>query len=157
MFSICTIQFPSDTKVTPRCIWLSTSSTDSLLNRMFNSGILVLFDSIRALVLLGLKSTSLVFSHWSNISKSLFVSIYIKSKFFPEYDNEVSSANSFAKLPRLSVVMSLIYNKNNKGPSTDAWDTPALTRPESESSIFTNTNCLLSLKSFLNQLGYFLP
>ena len=114
MFSICTIQFPSDAKVTPRCIWLSTSSTDSLLNRMFNSGILVLFDSIRALVLLGLKSTSLVFSHWSNISKSLFISICIKSKLFPEYDNEVSSANSFAKLPRLSVVMSLIIIKTIK-------------------------------------------
>jgi hypothetical protein len=39
--------------------------------------------------------------------------ICIKSKFFPEYDNEVSSANSLAKLPKLSV-MSLIYNKNYK-------------------------------------------
>jgi hypothetical protein len=57
------------------------------------------------------------------------LSTIIKSKFFPEYDNEVSSANSLAKLPKLSV-MSLIYNKNNKGPSTDPWGTPALTRPE---------------------------
>jgi hypothetical protein len=31
--------------------------------------------------------------------------------------------------------MSLIYNKNNKGPSTDPWGTPALTRPESDSSL----------------------
>ena len=69
----------------------------------------------------------------------------IKSKFFPEYDNEVSSASSLAKLPKLSV-MSLIYNENNKGPSTDLWGTPALTRPESDSSLFTNTNCLLPLK-----------
>jgi hypothetical protein len=43
-------------------------------------------------------------------------------------------------------VMSLIYNKNNKGPSTDPWGTPALTRPESDSSLFTNTNCLLPHK-----------
>jgi hypothetical protein len=43
-----------------------------------------------------------------------------------------------AKLPKLSV-MSLIYNKNNKGPSTDPWGTPALTRPESDSSLLTNT------------------
>jgi hypothetical protein len=42
--------------------------------------------------------------------------------------------------------MSLIYNKNNNGPSTDPWGTPALTRPESDSSLFTNTNCHLSLK-----------
>jgi hypothetical protein len=35
------------------------------------------------------------------------------------------------KLHKLSV-MSLIYNKNNKGPSTDPWCTPALTRPESD-------------------------
>ena len=28
MFSICTVQFPSDTNVTPRCMWLSTSSID---------------------------------------------------------------------------------------------------------------------------------
>jgi hypothetical protein len=33
-------------------------------------------------------------------------------------DNEVSSANSLANLPRLSV-MSLIYNTNNNGLSTD--------------------------------------
>jgi hypothetical protein len=39
----------------------STSSTDSSLKRMFNSGILVLFDITRALVFLGLKSTSHVF------------------------------------------------------------------------------------------------
>jgi hypothetical protein len=39
-----------------------------------------------------------------------------------------------------------IYNKNNKGSSTDPWGTPALTRPESDSSLFTNTNCLLPLK-----------
>jgi hypothetical protein len=26
----------------------------------------------------------------------------------------------------------LIYNKNNKGQSTDPWGTPALTRPESD-------------------------
>jgi hypothetical protein len=57
---------------------------------------------------------------------SLFISICIKSKFFPEYDNEVSSANSLAKLPKLSV-MSLIYNKNNKGPSTDPWGTKRIT------------------------------
>jgi hypothetical protein len=38
------------------------------------------------------------------------------------------------------------YNKNNKGPNTDPWGTPALTRPESDSSLFTNTNCLLPLK-----------
>jgi hypothetical protein len=55
------------------------------------------------------------------------------------------SANSLAKLPKLSA-MSLIYNKNNKGPSTDPWGTPALTRPESDSSLLTNTNCLLPLK-----------
>jgi hypothetical protein len=62
----------------------------------------------------------------------------LNSKFFPEYDNEVSSANSLAKLPKLSV-MSLIYNKNNKGPSTDPWGTPALTRPESVSSLLPST------------------
>jgi hypothetical protein len=31
--------------------------------------------------------------------------------------------------------MSLIYNKNNKGPSTDPWGTPALTKPESPYNI----------------------
>jgi hypothetical protein len=41
----------------------NASSTDSSLKRMFNSGILVLFDIIRVLVLLGLKSTSHVFAH----------------------------------------------------------------------------------------------
>ena len=87
MFSICTVQFPSYARVTPRCLWLSTSSTDSSLNRMSNSGMLVLFDIIRALVFLGLKSTTHVFAHWSNISKSLFISIWIKSTFlvFPDY------------------------------------------------------------------------
>jgi hypothetical protein len=34
--------------------------------------------------------------------------------------------------------MPLIYNKNNKGPSTDPWGTPALTRPESDSSFLTH-------------------
>jgi hypothetical protein len=48
--------------------------------------------------------------------------------------------------------MSLIYNKNNNGESTNHWGTPALTRPESESSLFTNTNCLLSHKYFLYQI-----
>jgi hypothetical protein len=71
-----------------------------------------------------------------------FVFVNNEPKFFPEYDNEVSSANSLAKLPKLSV-MSLIYNKNNKRSSTDPCGTPALTRPESDSSLFTNTNCLL--------------
>jgi hypothetical protein len=47
--------------------------------------------------------------------------------------------NSLAKLPKLSV-MSLIYNKNNNGPSTDPWGTPSLTRPEADSSLLTNTN-----------------
>jgi hypothetical protein len=32
------------------------------------------------------------------------------------------------------------------GTLTDPWGTPALTRPESDSSLFTNTNCLLPLK-----------
>jgi hypothetical protein len=50
------------------------------------------------------------------------------------------------KTKALIIVMSLIYNKNNKGPGTDPWGTPALTRPESDSSLFTNTNCLLPLK-----------
>ena len=53
----------------------------------------------------------------------IFVNHYLSQfasnqSFFPEYDNEVSSANSLVKLPKLSV-MSLIYNKNNKGPRTD--------------------------------------
>ena len=63
-----------------------------------------------------------------------YLSQFASNQFFPEYDNEVSSANSLAKLPKL-YVMSLIYNKNNKGPSTDPWGTPALTRPESDSSL----------------------
>jgi hypothetical protein len=57
----------------------------------------------------------------------------------------ISNKSSLAKLPKLSE-MSLIYNKNNKGPSTDRWGTPALKRPESDSSLLTNTNCLLPLK-----------
>ena len=61
MFSICTVQFPSDANITPTCLRLSKSSTDSSLNRMFNSGILVLFYIIRALFFTGLKLTSHVF------------------------------------------------------------------------------------------------
>ena len=54
-----------------------------------------------------------------------------------EYDKEVSSANNLAKLPR-SAVMSLIFNKNKKGPNTDPWGTAALTRPESDNYHLNN-------------------
>jgi hypothetical protein len=55
--------------------------------------------------------------------------------------------------------MSIIYNKNNKGPSTDPWGTPALTRPESDSSLLTNiarsalkqVNVLRKLKFILSK------
>ena len=54
-----------------------------------------------------------------------------------DYDKEVSSANNLAKLPR-SAVMSLIFNKNKKGPTTDPWGTAALTRPESDNYHLNN-------------------
>ena len=66
------------------------------------------------------------------------------------YGNEEYSEDHLAKLFRLSV-KSLIYNKINKGPSADNWDTPALTRPESDYALFTNTNRLLSLNTQLGE------
>jgi hypothetical protein len=50
------------------------------------------------------------------------------------------------KMCQLSIIKAI------KDPSTDHWGTPALTRPESDSSLFTSKNYLLSLKQFLNQI-----
>jgi hypothetical protein len=38
--------------------------------------------------------------------------------------------------------MSLIYNKNNKGPNTDPWGTPVLTRPASNYSPISLLRCI---------------
>jgi hypothetical protein len=61
-------------------------------------------------------------------------------------DNLGNLARLFADDTSLSYSGKNFDNKSNKGPSTDPWGTPALTRPESDSSLLTNTNCLLPLK-----------
>jgi hypothetical protein len=57
MLSIWLVQFPSDAKVNPKCLWFFTISTGSPLNRRSKCGT-ALVEITRALVFLGLKSTN---------------------------------------------------------------------------------------------------
>jgi hypothetical protein len=96
---------------------------------MFNSGILVLFDVIRALVFF------LLYAYQSGFIRS-HSTVYQLLEMYHRVCQNLDE--------RLSTI--LIFCDNNNGSSTDPWGTPALTRSESDSSLFTNTNCLLPLK-----------
>ena len=78
MLSIWFVQFPSDAKVNPKCLWVFTISTGSPLNRRSKCGT-ALVEITRALVFLGLKYTHHSFAHSFNFDKSLLISDFIIS------------------------------------------------------------------------------
>ena len=67
------------------------------------------------------------------------------------YNKLVSSAKWCMSACSVTRCMSLIYIRNNKGPSIDPWGTPDLTLRVSEVELLIEVNWVLFFKYFLNR------
>ena len=70
----------------------------------------------------------------------------------PDFTTVVSSANKIGVEHFTELGKSLIYSRNNKGPSTDPCGTPILTVLHTDLVPFISTSWDLSVKYDLNQL-----
>ena len=65
-------------------------------------------------------------SHLTRFSSSLFITSLISAIFSPVKNKLLSSANNIKNADFVDAGMSLIYNRNNRGPNMDPWGTPHL-------------------------------
>ena len=65
-----------------------------------------------------------------------------------------SRASCFTLALGIALLISFIYNRNNKGPRTEAWGTPVETNAVSEQNPPSAVNCCLSVRTFKPLLNY---
>ena len=104
-----------------------------------------LFEKIIFFVLDALKVTFHFKAQLDIFCKSLFKISAVSAGSDPDTNRDVSSAKIKISLT-ISVVISFIYNKNNKGPSLDPCGTPAFTSKISDFWPSTTTTCFLFVK-----------
>ena len=119
-----------------------------------NNAFLCLHFKIWVENLFPLKGLSIIFSKLLFTSRAEILLSWITE------NKDVLSANSLAFEDNPSD-KSLIYIKNNNGPSMEPWRTPVLTSDQSENCPFNKTLCFLFLrkshKRFINcQIYHFL-
>ena len=118
MSLICTDQSRLEVRYTPRWRWVFTLSIKFSLKirggELFNT----LFEKIKSLDFSALKVTFHNFAQLEILTKSLFSISAVSEGSFPLAKREQSSAKSKISLSNPDT-MSLMYIKNNSGPSLD--------------------------------------
>ena len=93
----------------------------------------------------GLKDTSHSFAQILRLDRSLFNLFADNTGSVTISRSDVSSANRFASVARLSV-MSLTWTKKRRGPSIDPWGTPASMGRRGDDAPLMTTRCRLQVK-----------
>ena len=104
------------------------------------------FLNIMKCVFLRLRDNLLILSQSTTFTISVFIFITKSSEFFPEINILESSANKSENITSDALARSLIYSKNNNGPSIDPCGTPLVIRCFEDNVSLYTTYCSLLLR-----------
>lgn len=146
MLSICSDQLKFEENCIPRCLCSVTYSNWQFSKNKLGRWFTFFKWKNTAFVLCGLNFNNHFFDHSSNILRSWLRFCSIRLVLSEHCCKELSSAYYNLHTDIIFSATSFTYNKNNNGPSTEPWGTPALTWPMEEKIFLYITICVLLLK-----------
>ena len=145
MFSIWQCHCPLLLNVRPKCLCSVTNFMGVPSKIMSGRDSINLIVKSITSVFKGLKFINHYAVQFTSMRKSWLIIPSMSLIVAAELNNELSSANNLVRL-RSDSAISLIYTKNNRGPRTEPWGTPASTLLKLDEVFLMTTFCFLPLK-----------